>query len=44
MKMLVDFWKGTGDVPRGFDVASVVDPRPILAVCNERDRSNGPGA
>jgi ABC-type nitrate/sulfonate/bicarbonate transport system substrate-binding protein len=43
MTMLVDFWKGTGDVPQGFDVASVVDPRPILAVCNERDRRHGPG-
>ena len=44
MAMLVDFWKGTGEVPQAFDVASVVDSGPIIAVCGERDLWSKPDA
>ena len=35
MRMLVDFWKGAGLIPKAFDVGSVVDSGPIAAVCGE---------
>jgi ABC-type nitrate/sulfonate/bicarbonate transport system substrate-binding protein len=44
MAMLVDFWKSTGEVPQAFDVASVVDSAPIIAVCGERDLWSKPEA